>query len=112
MNHFCVIWKLDRKIDLLDAVDQIENNFQQEETQINNNKVKQVVEYIFPISYEINCLYSVIAFDLEICNFENSEYCVSYAAGVYHPSKLHECFNGDINKEELVIERSKVHVFD
>ena len=41
-----------------------------------------------------------------------SEYCESYAAGVFHLNKIYWCFNGNINKEEVAIERSKVHIFD
>ena len=48
-----------------------------------------MIEYKFPISYEINCLYNVFAFDLETCNVEHSEYCESYAAGVYHLNYLY-----------------------
>ena len=57
-------------------------------------------------------LYSVFAFDLETCDVKNSEYCGAYAAGAYHLKKLYGCFNGDINKPALAIERSKIHVFD
>ena len=39
-----------------DAIEEIENNFIYEETQINDNILNQVVEYKFPISYEMNCL--------------------------------------------------------
>ena len=70
-----------------------------------------MVEYKFSISYEVNCLYNVFAFDLETCNVEYSEYCEPYAAGVYHPIILYWCFNGNLDKKELAIERSKVHVF-
>ena len=55
---------------------------------------------------------NVFAFDLKTCNFEDSEDCEPYAAGVYHLRNPSECFKGDLNKEELAIERSKVHVFD
>ena len=43
-----------------------------------------MIEYNFPISYEMNCFYTVPDFDVETCNVEKSEYCESYAAGVYH----------------------------
>ena len=111
-NHLCVIWKLNRGTKPLDAVVEIENSFRYEETQINYNILKQVVEYKFPITFEMNCLYNVFAFDRETCNVENSEYCESYAAGVYILKKWYECFKGDLNKEELAIDRSKVHIFD
>ena len=60
----------------------------------------------------MNCLYKVFVFDFETCNVEYSEYCESYGAGVYHLNDLYCCFNGDINKEELAIERSKNLVFE
>ena len=62
--------------------------------------------------YEKNCLYNVFAFDLETCNVEFSEYSEAYGDGVHHLNKLYWCFNGNLNKEELAIERSKLHVFD
>ena len=109
-NHFCVIWK-NNQSSFPDAIEEIENNFKYEETQINDNILQQVIEYKFPISYEMNCLYNIFAFDLETCNVEYSEYCEPYAAGVYHLNNLYWCFNGNLGKEELAIERSKVHVF-
>ena len=57
-------------------------------------------------------MYSVVAFDLETCIVKYSEYCEPYAARVYHFINLYECFNGDLNKSEHAIERSKNHVFD
>ena len=66
-SHFCAIQKLNRKTSLLKPIDEMENNFKYEETQIKNDLLKQVIEYKFPISYEVNCLYSVFAFDLETC---------------------------------------------
>ena len=71
-----------------------------------------MIEYNFSITYEINCLYNVFAFDLETCIVEKSEYCEPYGAGVYYLNNLHWCFNGDLDKEDFAIERSKVHVFD
>ena len=71
-----------------------------------------MIEYKFPMSYEMNLLYNALAFDLETFIVEYSEYCESYGAGVYHLNNLYWCFIGSLNKEELAIERSKVHVFD
>ena len=70
-----------------------------------------MIEKKLPISHEVSCLYNVFAFDIEICNVVYSKYCEPYATGLYQPNKLYECFNGDLNKENLAIERSKVHVF-
>ena len=110
-NHFCVIWKTNQST-FPDAIAQIENNFRYEETQINDNILQQVIEYKFLVSYEMGCLYNVFAFDLETCNVDYSEHCEPYAAVVYHPNNFYWCFNGNLDKEELAIERSKVHVFD
>ena len=110
-NLFCVIWKNNQST-FPDAKEEKENIFKYEETQIDDNILQQVIEYKFPISYEMNCLNNVFAFDLETCNVEYSEYCEQYAAGVYHLNNLYWCFNGNLDKEELAIERSKVHVFD
>ena len=52
------------------------------------------------------------AFDLETCIVDYSEYWEPCASGVYHPNNLRWCFNGNLDKEELAIERSKFHIFD
>ena len=64
------------------------------------------------MSSEMNCSYNVFAFDLETCNVENSEYCESFGAGVYHLNNLNRCSIVNLNKEELAIEKSKVHISD
>ena len=88
-NHFCELWKVISRTSLLDAIVEIENNFRYEKTQINDNIIKQVIEYKFPISLEKNCLHNVFVFDLETCNVKYSEYCESCGAGVYHPNDLY-----------------------
>ena len=87
-NYFCVLWKLNRRPSLLGAVVEVERNFRYEETQINDNILKRVIEYKFPISYDKNCLHNIFAFDLETRNVEYSEYCESYGAGVHHLNNL------------------------
>ena len=110
-NLFCVLWRKNQS-SVPDAMGEIQNKFKYEETQINDNILQQVIEYKFQISYEMNCLYNVFAFDLGTCNVDYSEYCEPYAAGVYHLNNLYWCFNGNSKKEEHATERSKVHVFD
>ena len=90
--------KVNRKNSLLETIDEMENNFKYEEAQINNDNLKQVIDYKFPISYEVKCFCRVFAFDLETYNVEHSEYCVPYAAGVYHPNNLYEDFNRNLNE--------------
>ena len=53
-NRFCIIWKTNQST-FPDAIEERENNFKYEETHINDNRLQQVVEYKFPISYEMNC---------------------------------------------------------
>ena len=60
----------------------------------------------------MNCLYNGFAFHLETCIVEYSEYCEQYGAAVYQINQLFWWFIGNLNKEQLVIDRSKVHVFD
>ena len=71
-----------RKTSLLD-------NFRHEETQINDNILKEVVEYKFPIQNDKICLYNVFAFDLATCNVECSKCCEPYADGAYRPNILY-----------------------
>ena len=66
-NHFWVIWKTNQ-LSFSDAIEEIENNFSNEGTQINDNISQQVIEFKFPISCEMNCLYNVFSFDLETCS--------------------------------------------
>ena len=48
-NLFCVIWK-DNQSSFSDAIEEMENFHRYEETQINNNNLKQVIENNSPIS--------------------------------------------------------------
>ena len=110
-NHFCVIWKT-RKTNFTDAIKEIENSFEYQPKHLNNNNLKQVVEYKFPISNEKDCLFAVFSFDLETVNVPYQEFCETYATGCYHLDRLKECYNGDLTEEELEIERQHVHIFD
>ena len=110
-NHFCVIHKSAQSTYPV-AIKELKDNFQYEYNEISDVILKQVIEYIFPTSYEKNCMFVVFAFDLETCNVENQKYCEAYAARVYHLNRLYECINGDLKEKELQIERKNVHVFD
>ena len=110
-NHFCVIWKT-VKTNLTDAIKELKKNFEYQPNHIIDNILKQVVEYKFPISNEKDCLFAVFSFDLETVNVPYQEFCETYAAGCYHLDRLKECYNGNLSKEELEIERQNVHIFD
>ena len=110
-NHFCVIWKTE-KTTFISAIKELEDNFEYEPNHITDNILKQVQEYKFPISNEKDCLFAVLSFDLETVNVPYQEFCEAYGAGCYHLDRFKECYNGDLAKEELEIERQYVHIFD
>ena len=67
-NHYCVIWKKNRKDSLLNGVQEIENNFKYVKNKINENNLKKRILYRFPIHEPINQLENVFVFDLETHN--------------------------------------------
>ena len=109
-NHYCVIWKKNRKDSLLNGVQEIENNFKYIKNKINENNLKQKILYRFPKHEPINQLENVFVFDLETHN--DQEFAETYAAGLYDVNRLKDCWYRDLNSNELIIERKKVNVFD
>ena len=53
-NHYCVIWKKNRKDSLLNGVQEIENNFKYVKNKINENNLKQRILYRFSKHEPIN----------------------------------------------------------
>ena len=109
-NHYCVIWKKNRKDSLLNGVQEIENNFKYVKNIINENNLKQRILYRFPKHEPINQLENVFVFDLETHN--DQEFAETYAAGLYDMNRLRDCWYRDLNSDELIIERKNVTVFD
>ena len=109
-NHYCVIWKKNRKDSLLNGVQEIENNFKYIKNKINENNLKQRILYRFPKYEPINQLENVFVFDLETHN--DQEFAEAYGVGLYDVNCLKDCWYGDLNSNELVIERKHVNVFD
>ena len=110
-NHFCVFWKENRS-SFPNAIIELEKNFKHKDNQITDDILKKVIEYGFPISYEIKGIYVVFALDLETYNVEKQLVCEPYAAGVYHPNRFYKCYIGELTEEELEIERENVHLYD
>ena len=79
-NHYCVIWKRNRKDSSLNGVNEIENNFRYIKNKINENNLKQRIRYRFPKHETIDQLENVFVFDLETHN--DQEFAVAYAAGL------------------------------
>ena len=109
-NHYCVIWKKNRKDSLLNGVQEIENNFKYIKNKINENNLKQRIRYRFPKYETIDQLENVFVFDLETPN--DQEFSEAYAAGLYDVNRLRDCWYRDLNSDELIIERKNVTVFD
>ena len=109
-NHYCVIWKKNRKDSLLNGVQEIENIFKYVKNKINENKLKQRILHRFPKQEPINQLENVFVFDLETHN--DQEYGEAYAVGLYDTNRLRHCWYRDLNRNELMIERKHVNIFD
>ena len=109
-NHYCVIWKKNRKDSLLNGVYEIEKNFKYVKNKINENNLKQRIRYRFPKHETIDQLENVFVFDLETHN--DNEFAETYAAGLYDVNRLHDRWHRDLSDNELVIERENVIVFD
>ena len=87
-NHYCVVWKKNRKDSLLNGVQEIENNFKYVKNKINENNLKQRIRYRFPEHETIDQLKNVFVFDLETHN--DQEFAETYAAGLYDVNRLHD----------------------
>ena len=109
-NHYCVIWKKNRKDSSLNGVQEIENNFKYIKNKINENNLKQRILYRFSKHEPINQLENVFVFDLETQN--DLEFAETYAAGLYDVNRLKDCWYRDLNSNEIIIERKNVKVFD
>ena len=109
-NHYCVIWKKNRKDSLLNGVNEIERNFKYVKNKINENNLKQKIRYRFPKHETIDQLENVFVFDLETHN--DQVFAEAYAAGLYDVNRLHDKWDRDLTPNELIIERNNVTVFD
>ena len=109
-NHYCVIWKKNRKDSLLNGVNEIDENFRYVKNKINENNLKQRIRYRFPKHETIDQLENVFVFDLETHN--DQEFAEPYAAGLYDVNRLRDRWYRDLTSDELVIEKQNVTVFD
>ena len=109
-NHYCVIWKKNRKDSLLNGVQEIENSFKYVKNKINENNLKQRILYRFLKHEPINQLENVFVFDLGTHN--DQEFAEAYAAGLYDVNRLKDCWYRDLNSDEIIIEGKNVNVFD
>ena len=109
-NHYCVIWKKNRKDSLLNGVKEVDENFRYVKNKINEDNLKQRIRYRFPKYEKIDQLKNVFVFDLETQN--DQEFAEAYAAGLYDVNRLSHRWHRDLTPHELVIERKNVTVFD
>ena len=109
-NHYCVIWKKNRRDSLLNGVNEIDKNFKYIKNKINENNLKQRIRYRFPKHETIDQLENVFVFDLETHN--DQEFAEAYAAGLYDVNRLHDKWDRDLTPDELVMERKNVLISD
>ena len=109
-NHYCVIWKKNRRDSLLKGGDEVDKNFKYVKNKINEDNLKQRIRYRFPKHEPIDQLENVFVFDLETHN--DQEFAEAYGAGLYDVNRLRECWHRDLTSHELIIERNNVTVFD
>ena len=109
-NHYCVVWKKNRKDSLLNGVNEIEKNFKYIKNKINENNLKQRIRYRFHKHETIDQLKNVFVFDLETHN--DQEFAEAYAVGLYDVNRLRDRWHRDLTNNELIIERENVNVFD
>ena len=109
-NHYCVIWKKNRKDSLLNGIEEIDKNFKYVKNKINENNLKQRILYRFPKHETIDQLKNVFVFDLESHN--DQEFAEAYAAGLYDVNRLRDRWHRDLTNNELALERKNVNVFD
>ena len=102
-NHYCIIWKKNRKDSLLNGVQEIESNFKYVKNKTNENNLKQRILYRFPKHETIDQLENVFVFDLETHN--DQEFAEAYAAGIYDVNRLRDRWQRDLTSNEVVIER-------
>ena len=62
-NHYCVIWKKNRKDSLLNGVQEIDDNFKYVKNKMNEKNLKQRILYHFPKHKPINQLENVFVVD-------------------------------------------------
>ena len=87
-NHYCVIWKKNRKDSSLNGVNEIEKNFKYVKNKINENNLKKRIRYRFPKHEPIDQLENVFVFDLE--THIDQEFAEPYAAGLYDVNRLRD----------------------
>ena len=107
-NHYCVIWKTNRRDSSLNGVEEINRNFNFVKNKINGKNLKQRSRYRFPKHETIDQLENVFVFDLETYN--DQEFADSYAAGIYDVSCLQNKWNRDLTYNELETGRKNVTI--
>ena len=107
---YCVIWKKNRRDDLLNGVEELEGNFKYVKNKTNENNLSQRISYRFPKHETINQLENVFVFDLE--TYEDQEFAEAFAAGLFDVNGLQDRWDRDLTPDEIEIENEYAIVFD
>ena len=109
-NHYCVIWKKNRRDSLLNEVEEKYKNFKDVKNNRNENNLKQRISYRLSKHETIDQLENVFLFDLELYN--DQEFAEAYAGGLYDVNRLRDKWDRDLFANKLVMEKDNVIVFD
>ena len=83
---YCVIWSKNRRVSLLNGVQEIEENFEYPKNEINEDNLSQRIRYRFPKHEIVDQQGNVFVFDLETYNDE--KFAEACAAGLYDVNRL------------------------
>ena len=108
-NHYCVIWKKNRKDSSLNGIQEIDKNFKYVKNTINENSLEQRILYRFPKHETIAQLENVFVFDLETHN--DHEFAEAYAGRLYDVYRLPDRWNRDLTPNEIMIEKEILTFF-
>ena len=110
-NHYCVIWKKNRKDALQNGVDGIDKIFKMLKMKKKNEiSLEQRIRWKLPEHETTDQLENVFLFALQTYN--DQEFAESNAAGLYDLNCLRVKWDRDLISDEMVIEKENVTVFD
>ena len=85
-QHYCVIWKKNRRDSLLNGVEEIDKNFIYVRNKVNEINLKQRIPYRYPKHETIDQLENVFVFDFETYN--DQEFAEADALGIQDVNRL------------------------
>ena len=100
-NHYCVIWKKNRKDALFNGAEEIDKNFKYVQNNIKKNQRKQRIQYRFSKHETTDQLENVFVFDLDTHN--EQEFAEAFTAGVYDVNRLRNGWDRDLTPNGIML---------